>query len=338
MLPNGTVSEASAISADGSTVVGTTTISANERRSFRWTFNSGMEALGVPPGSAPYSAWANGVSGDGSTVVGYHQHLGSWSAVRWDNAGTIEEISNIPTAGMTLARSVSSDGTVIVGDDATAEGWRGFRWSHSGPVTLMEPLQSGGTSSASAVSANGLVVVGSNNSHAVRWSQAGVQPLGSPAPGTSDAATCTNIDGSVIAGATRDQSTGSSTAFRWTDATGIIGLGTVAGFSSSYSKSMNSDGTIIVGTCSNPSGPGAAFIWTEQLGMTDLSQYFSSLGMTLGGWNLLNATGISADGRVITGTGQHDGIIEAWVAVIPAPSVLVALGVGALWNARRTRR
>jgi len=53
----------------------------------------------------------------------------------------------------------------------------------------------------------------------------------------------------------------------------------------------------------------------------------------LDGWTLLNATGISGDGRTIVGYGVNpDGNTEAWIATIPElhSLLLLATAIGLL--------
>jgi hypothetical protein len=55
------------------------------------------------------------------------------------------------------------------------------------------------------------------------------------------------------------------------------------------------------------------------MGMVDLSDYLTSLGVDMTGWRLDAATGISADGRRIVGYGQSPGAGQtAYLVTIPA--------------------
>ena len=58
--------------------------------------------------------------------------------------------------------------------------------------------------------------------------------------------------------------------------------------------------------------------------------------LDLTGWALKSATGISADGLTIVGTGTNPvGFDEGWIATIPEPSTLLLLGLGGLLLRRR---
>ena len=63
---------------------------------------------------------------------------------------------------------------------------------------------------------------------------------------------------------------------------------------------------------------------TNKAGFTPLSN-----GVDLTGWELQDARGISADGKVIVGTGINPaGFAEAWIATIPEPSTGLLLASG----------
>ena len=70
-------SEATAVSADGTVVVGFSFDASGQGRAFRWTSETGIQALeGESPSIATYPY---AVTADGSAIVG----LGSYSAFRW---------------------------------------------------------------------------------------------------------------------------------------------------------------------------------------------------------------------------------------------------------------
>ena len=150
-----------------------------------------------------------------------------------------------------------------------------------------------------------------------------------------------SADGSTVVG----QSAVGSTpweAFRWTEAGGIEGLGSLSSaFGGSEAFGVSGDGSLVVGT--SPSDTGStAFIWDEEHGMRAIAQLLvDELGLDLTGWTLTRATDISADGSVIVGWGENpNGDSESWIAVIPEPSTgwLVAAGLAGLGCLRRARR
>jgi probable HAF family extracellular repeat protein len=109
----GTTSQAEALSADGSVVVGRARNASNQWRAFRWTSAGGMTDLGSLGGT--YSSQAEDVSADGSVVVGYATLAsGQGRAFRWTQA---EGMTDLGTLGGTYssASGVSDDGSVIVG-------------------------------------------------------------------------------------------------------------------------------------------------------------------------------------------------------------------------------
>ena len=139
----------------------------------------------------------------------------------------------------------------------------------------------------------------------------------------------TNSDGSVVVG--RSDSDLGTQAFLWTEADGMIGLGSTGspGFFS-IALDVSEDGSVVVGESDG------AFIWTPTGGIQSLQVLLTNLGLDLTGWELSKATGISADGRTIAGHGTNpDGNTEAWIAVIPEPSTALLLGLGLAALSRR---
>ena len=119
----------------------------------------------------------------------------------------------------------------------------------------------------------------------------------------------------------------------------MVGLGDLAGGGfSSAANSVSSDGSVVVGQGLTVSG-GEAFIWDSINGIQNLQAVLEvQFGLDLTGWTLSNATGVSADGLTIVGTGTHDGITEAFIAVIPSPGALGLLAIASPRGGRRRRR
>jgi probable HAF family extracellular repeat protein len=108
-LPGGAFSSyALGVSGDGSVVVGAGRVDSESGCSgyeaFRWTSQTGMVALGAPPGDT--CSQANDVSHDGTTIVG----SSNGQAFRW-TAGS----GMVGLGPLTHAWGVSGNGTVVVG-------------------------------------------------------------------------------------------------------------------------------------------------------------------------------------------------------------------------------
>ena len=85
-LPGGeSYSAARAVSADGTTVVGTSGSANGVREAFRWTKAGGMKGLGAL-GGATFFSDAYTVSGNGSAVVGESVSASGMEAFRWTQA------------------------------------------------------------------------------------------------------------------------------------------------------------------------------------------------------------------------------------------------------------
>ena len=120
-------SVATAVSADGSVVVGQADNAAGQPRAFRWTAQTGMQDLGTLGGESSY-AWA--VSADGSVVVGVITIVaGQGHAFRWTAQTGMQDLGTLGGESSS-ATAVSADGRVVVGLAANAAGkTRAFRWT-----------------------------------------------------------------------------------------------------------------------------------------------------------------------------------------------------------------
>lgn len=347
-LPGGdSGSHARAVSADGLTVVGGSS-TASGYEAFRWTNSNGMTnfgAWGLPqsgalavsangstvvgtrerqgsprpfvftpcpvsyPSSFKFGA-AEGVSADGSIVVGSTNYLGpapNAFGFRWTVGGSEVRLSGIVFGWEALAHGVSADGNVVVGQSYTGAGsdcwWEPTVWSGDWAVgtkigTGLGRLAGAHEGDALAVSADGTTIVGHSGQMAFRW------------------------------------------------AGGMVGLGYLPGDYKSDALAVSGDGAIVAGW-SRGSGTQRAFIWDEVNGMRDVAEFLrADLGLDLSGWSLVTVSGVSADGKVLVGLGINpQGGAEAWMAEltpVPEPStfviwsVLGALGIAtSLWRKRK---
>jgi probable HAF family extracellular repeat protein/predicted outer membrane repeat protein len=185
------------------------------------------------------------------------------------------------------------------------------------------------TSLAHGVSSNGTVIVGSSSSasesEAFRWSQSsGMVGLGFlPGGSSGSCAYAVSADGSVVVGSASSEF--GTEAFRWTQTGGLVGLGHLPGgniFSRAYA--VSADGSAVVGISSSGSGT-IAFIWDSTNGMQNLKEVLTeTYALDVTGWDLYSATGISADGKTIVGSGGIDSwYSQSWIADIGPSSLPV---------------
>ncbi|RUL85281.1 HAF repeat-containing PEP-CTERM protein [Tautonia sociabilis] len=341
---NGFLSGANAVSADGSTVVGNSHVYGTPVP-FRWTAAEGMTAVG---GSYSSYSEAYGVSADGSVVVGYQEGAPD-QAVLWSADGRKIWLGRLPGSRgegpmVSMARGVSADGSIVVGWSRASDGSWGneaFRWTEAGGMVGLGALDGSFGSDAYAISADGSTIVGQSGAQAFRWTEAGgMVGLGDLDGGSFiSRAYAVSSDGRVIVGVGRSGS--GDEAFRWTESGGMVALGDLDGGSvASRANAVSADGSIVVGYGTTSLGQ-EAFYWDPVLGMRSLRQVLIDefgLGAALSGWQLVTATGISANGEVIVGSGYNpDGYLEAWIArlgiaggAVPEPSSLALAGLGVL--------
>jgi probable HAF family extracellular repeat protein len=287
------VQDRAALSADGTTVAGSTVTQGLGIQAFRWIPPADFEGLGDLPGGN-FGSGGFGVSADGSVVVGYGTTANGDGAFRWTQATGMTFLGDLP-GGETesIARGVSPDGTVVVGQStSTGDQQQAFRWTSQTGMVGLGFLPGADGSAARAVSADGSVVVGVNSFPSI--------PL-------------QNIH---------------TEAFRWTAAAGMMSLGDLPGgriISEAYD--VSADGSVIVGISETLPENGnriqAPFYWTEKTGMLNLRDVLVSVGVNLDGWRLTGAHAVSHDGLTIVGVGEHNGVGQGWVATIPEPSTIV---------------
>src|SRR5262249_20302063 len=100
----------------------------------------------------------------------------------------------------------------------------------------------------------------------------------------------------------------------------MVGLGFVGPLEGA--RGVNADGTVVVGTAIDASGQPQAFRWTRAARMQSVLTLLQAAGVvTMAGWRLGSANGVSADGTVIVGDGIDPlGQIQGWIARLPEES------------------
>ena len=187
-------SAATAISHDGSTIVGNVVAnSGSPQEAFRWTAANGYEQLGfLPSVSASRYSYANAVSRDGSTIAGISEAGGHARAVQWNAARVIEDLGVLPGDLKSGAYAVSDDGSTVVGSSSTeGPGYHeaAFLWNASAGMRSLQDilvnacgldLQGWTLLNAEGISADGLTIVG-NGLNPAGQSEAWIAVLPEPA-------------------------------------------------------------------------------------------------------------------------------------------------------------
>jgi probable HAF family extracellular repeat protein len=334
--------QARAISADGSIVIGTSMDELGATQAFYWKngaiteislggFDGAANALStdgsVIVGKSMNNVWetqafrwengviqelslggmsgeATGVSANGSVVIGASMNeLGMTQAFRWEN-NTMQELSLGGFSGE--ARALSADGSVVIGKSMNDLGYtQAFHWKDD----IITELSLGGISGeATALSKDKSVVIGkSGNSlgqtHAFRWENGHIQQLS--LGGTFGEAKAVSTDGSVVVGISEDESSYQQ-IFRWENGhTQKLSLGGLIG----SQVAMSANGSVVVGNSTNSSGYLMSFRWTAEDGIKSLEQILIDAGVDLTGWSMnwaYEPTLVSADGRVIAGQASYN--------------------------------
>ena len=294
-----------ALSADGSVVA------ANVGGEiFRWTAEQGFVDLGA----GDFLTSSIGISADGSTIAATILGPdGLTNPGRWQEATGWISLGH-PVKGCSMdgnwgsGYGVNRDGSMVVGLSWYCPGAQGFRWTERrGMVGLSYPK--GASSRASAVSADGTTIVGfyehpkQGIRRAVRWTPTFDLFTGTTTPGE---ATAVSSNGSKIVGQAAIAE--GIHAFYYTDAAGLISLGTVSGIPSDQSIANGvSDKGKVVGWSGDPFfGGSEAFIWNAANPASTMRSLRNTLkwaGAPIpNGVFLTNALAISADGSTIVGT------------------------------------
>lgn len=364
-LPGGEFrSSAYGISADGSTVVGSSRggINPETNEAYRWTKATGMQGIGMLP--VGYSSQARAISADGQTIVGSSRHFDGNDyidqAFRWSQGGGMEPlgyynpgIDDEPYGS--YASAVSADGSSVAGETIAPAGIAfsvGFLWTEpAGLRTLSTASQipSGidEYDNVADISGDGARIVGigydafsSNPQFQAFMAETGQtgRLLGTLPGYVRSAAVAISTDGSTVVGHS-EAATGPVRAFRWTDAELMQPLpDSQEGLRPVIASDVSADGSVIVGSGFGPNGS-ELFIWTQKQGTFSLVEVMVAAGISsvqFDDWELTEITGISADGKTLVGNGINpNGDREAWIATVPEPASALLLALPGLILTRR---
>ncbi len=312
------------VSADGSVVVGESyyTTDVHGTKAFRWTADEGMVELPLRPDANVLNASALRVSDDGSSVVGYADYgvgyAALWQSDNYVNMG----LGSWGTYGR--ATAISADGGVVVGSSTRLGDPRWWMWpdeaeSYYAGIGMVTDMTPDGNTVVGGIR----VVEDGNVFKPFRWTAAGGQETLGPTPfGTTWAVKAVSHNGNTIIGNVWDYESPPQ-GFIWRVGEGYTTFESLpkppdnTSGHGAYAQDVSADGRVVVGSA-NWAFPGAqsqAFVWTEELGIRDLQELLPAQGVDLTGWNLLEAQGVSADGRTVVGTAINpDGNREAFLA------------------------
>jgi len=266
------VSVAYGLSNDGETIAGQMSPDPNNNqlsRAYRRVGNGPLVDLGLITGNT--RAYARGISGDGNTVVGACESGQLTSvfgqAFRWTPQGGMQGLGYTrPVSFFSVALGISRDGSTIVGESEPNGYADAFVWRQSTGMQALPRLPGSPpeqAAQANAANADGSVIVGSSydpvtvQPMAVRWTAAGVEPLGTVPGYRRSHSFAVDGTGSLIAGDIFSSQIGlPDTAFVWTPLTGMrtiseylsgYGVAVPAGYRVGHVAAMSDDGQTFAG-------------------------------------------------------------------------------------------
>lgn len=232
------------VSNDGNTVAGWYEFSEGGSHAFRWRPGSGFELLPNLPGT---TSAGSGISADAQFVSGTSYGASSSRAVRWNAAGTPEDLGLLPGALSATANAISGDGTTVVGDcDYLPMVWT--------QASGMQPLPFNEGGNAFAVNFDGTVIVGYDGSNAARWNNGVLQILPNLAGGSFGGAYAVSGNGMLTGGFAADGAFNQSATI-WSDSMGAVNLNTylpllgidLEGWNLEICTAISFDGNTLVG-------------------------------------------------------------------------------------------
>jgi len=295
-LPGGSFkSTAFGVNGNGTMAVGSSTYNGVRIHAFVWSSTNadtlvdlGNIANQVPPLAATNDiSWARAISSSGNVIVGQGTNSTTLTAEAcvWINGqpGAIG-LGDLPGGSTTsIAHGVSGNGAVIVGESQSANGREAFRSPQAGGLIALGDAAGGAFDSAAFdASENGQVIVGycttANGLEAARWLGPSytLRALGDLPGGTvaSEAAAC-SANGLILVG--RGDSgrqieifpgffVDATDAFVWDIRNGmrklsdLLGPALPTGWLLDSADGISDDGTVIVGSATNPAGDTEGYI------------------------------------------------------------------------------
>ncbi len=255
------MSNAQGVSSDGRYIVGyVMPENSSLMQGVLWTDASKLTYL--TPLAAGTDYYANGVSADGSIIVGTASDKNNNEhAVYWDRvANTIHDLGSFSHSSSQYSNAIAAnrDGSVIVGSSTNFAGvTQGFRWTTQAGMVELQSL--GGTSQATGVSDTGRIIGYSTNAknegRAVYWDKNKIRDLGT----------------------LRADNSGSSSA-----------------------QAISATGKVIVGAADDDIQR-TGFIWKEDAGMYSVNEWLKYAHVQANSMSVKSVNAISADSQTIAG-------------------------------------
>ncbi len=313
--------------------------------SVQWTPEAGWQLLADPYPSNTSASFvtARAINGDGRVIAG-SQHATATGPLRypcfWTNHGNAVQMLGFfpgavghPNVGVNC---LTADASIAYGFDRDTVGIACFRYTAQGGLVHIAYLHADDTFSAPglhAISADGRVMVGTSTGGAsmlgaFRYDYTGVGPsqgtltqLPALPGGTTTTALNITPDATTIYGTSDSPDFPNGQLVRWRNggAAEPLGMPTPTDPSATVNNlgGVTDDGSAMVTSVGPIDGSTSTAHIFNRHGWSDLQTALVHGGAKLDGWVIDVVIGCSNNGRVLYGSGQHNGQQEAWVAVVP---------------------
>lgn len=315
-FPDSYWSRATALSADGSTVVGVSYGFDGSRRAFRWSAVTGLTDLGSLNNATDNATMA--ISGDGSMSAGFSGSEG----FRATPAG-LQNLGHLIAGGVNTPLGMSADGSLIVGSENSLP----FLWRATSGISALPTLAGAPSGQAGAISPDGTFIAGNLGLNLVRWIGTTPSVLATFSSDLYVAGNSLSSEGTVIGGRVLRAGANTTDAIAWVEGVGVRVLPDLPGGDPNAALlGLTADGLTGVGIGSDIPFWTTATVWAANGPAQRLEDILAAQGVDLSYWYSLDeAFAISPDGRFIVGSGTVGATFlqEAFIAEItplPAPA------------------